>query len=170
MLWDTRVIAVSTCSMASAMLRCTWQVAIHQEVHGQRPSTSLEPIVIAPTHENNLLDKIFVNLYDVYATNVHGSLLKTKHKLVHIFPFGSKHINDTSSRAKITIYDTKAHNIDKLRFVLGTYNWQCIYDETKNVDIAYIMFLNALHNCITKCIPTRTVGCSQKDAVLFYEN
>ena len=30
----------------------------------------LEPIVMAPTHENNLLDKIFVNLCDVYATNV----------------------------------------------------------------------------------------------------
>ena len=123
----------------------------------------LEPICMAPTHGNNLIDKIVVNLCHVYATNVHVSILKTKHKLVHIFPVGSKQINNTNSRAKITSYDTSAHNIDKLRFVLGTYNWQCIYDETKNVDIAYIMFLNAVRNCITKCIPTRTVGCSQKD-------
>ena len=101
----------------------------------------------------------------VYDTNVHDSIriLKTKHKLVHFFPVASKQINNTSSRAKITIYDTRAHNIDKLHFVLGTYNWQCIYDETKNVDIACIMFLNAVRNCIAQCVPIRTVSFSQKD-------
>ena len=53
-----------------------------------------------------------ISACDVYATNVHDSILKTKHKLVHIFPVGSKQINNTSSRANITIYDTRAHNID----------------------------------------------------------
>ena len=50
----------------------------------------LEPIVMTHTKENNLLDQIYVNLCDVYATNVHDSILKTNNKLVHIHPVGPK--------------------------------------------------------------------------------
>ena len=44
----------------------------------------LEPIVMATTHGNNLPDQIFVNLCDVYHTNVRDSILKLSINL-HIF-------------------------------------------------------------------------------------
>ena len=83
----------------------------------------LEPIEMTSTRGNNFLDQIYVNLCDVCATNLHDNILRTKHKLVHIFPVGSKQINITSIRAKITIYGTRVRNIYKLLFVLGSYNW-----------------------------------------------
>jgi hypothetical protein len=46
----------------------------------------LYQLVKSPTHEDNILDKVFVSMPDLYVANVFKSLVKTKHMCVTVEP------------------------------------------------------------------------------------
>ena len=117
----------------------------------------LEPMVTVPTHGKNFLDQVDVNLYGACATGVQDSILKAKHKLVHIFPVGSKQTNNSLHVAEPRLFITVLHiiSINYASFLVLTIS----NDETEKVDNAYMMSLNDVRNCITKYI-----NCSQNRA------
>ena len=96
----------------------------------------LVQLVNQPTHRGNILDKVFTNRPDCFSTLVSKSLVKTKHLYVLISPDPfSKCTSQT--RTKINISDLRAHNIDYLRYTVGTHDWSeclastdihCVYD------------------------------------------
>jgi hypothetical protein len=84
----------------------------------------LYQLVKSPTHGDNILDKVFVSMPDLYVANIFKSLVKTKHMCVTVEPSyqSTRVAHDKSGRQKSRIYDKRAHNIDRLRYVLGTYD------------------------------------------------
>ena len=121
-------------------------------------------IVNVPTHGNKIIDKVFINRPDQYSCKVCKSVVKTKHKLVIISPT----VNDVSRasasvRRKYSVYDTRAPNIDRLRFALGTYDWSYIYDY-ESFDEMYSEFLTVIKETVQCCVPCKTVSIGTKEA------
>ena len=87
-------------------------------------------LVNVPTHGSKIIDKVFMNRPYLYSCDVSKSVVKTKHKLVTIYPTNSsvKLTVPSSARRKYSVYDTRLPNIDRLRYVLGTYDWSYIYN------------------------------------------
>ena len=93
-------------------------------------------IVTTPTHNLNLIDKVFVNHPDKYEAYCIQSLIKTKHMAVLIVPVGA-HCPDNlvkkHKRTTVSVYDLRSHNIDRLRYAIGTFDWSSVllcYDVT----------------------------------------
>ena len=121
-------------------------------------------LVQQPTHGTNLIDKFFISKPDLYTCTVSGSILKTKHKSVVACPLaavGSIPISpslssNSRSKSTFTVYDTRAHHIDYLRFVVGTFDWSFLFD-ISDIDVMYCQFVNTVKVLIKKCIPCKTV-------------
>jgi hypothetical protein len=120
-------------------------------------------IVSGPTHGNNLIDKFFVTRSDLYCAVVCKSIVKTKHKAVLVTScIGSQNVVSQSSRRKHRVYDTRAHNIDCLRFALGTFDWSSVL-ERSSVEQIYNAFLGVIRMFIQRCIPSKTVTLRIRD-------
>jgi hypothetical protein len=114
-------------------------------------------LVSGPTHGNNLIDKLFVTRSNLYRAVVCESIVKTKHKAVLVTPCTGiqKTVSQPACR-KFCVCDTRAHNIDYLRFALGTFDWTSVL-ALESVEQLYNAFLNVVRICIQRCIPSKTV-------------
>jgi hypothetical protein len=84
----------------------------------------LYDLVDLPTHGSKVLDKFFISQPDLYRrASVYRSLVKTKHMGVLVQPLTVSVCRPMSHRHKVRLYDKRAHNIDRLRNALGTFNW-----------------------------------------------
>ena len=68
----------------------------------------------------------------------------------------------TNPQYKATVYDLRSHNIDKLRYFLGTYDWSGIF-ASFDVNFVYDAFLSAVRSLISLCIPQRQVRMGTRD-------
>jgi len=68
-----------------------------------------------------VLDEVFINRPDIYSTTVLRSLLKTKHSAVLVRPVIDRQICNkvVAKRKKVSLYDLRQCNLDKLRWWLG---------------------------------------------------
>ena len=127
----------------------------------------LYQLVNEPTHLNHTIDKLFVSRSHVYHCHTIASVVKTKHRAVIAKPlhYGDSSFDtkkSTSNKQKCTVYDTRAHNIDRLRYFLGTYNWSSLYDIT-SLNELYDAFLSTLKSAIQRCVPSKTVTTRTND-------
>jgi len=123
----------------------------------------LQQMVSSPTHCDHLIDKIFVNRPDLYTCSVFSSVLHTKHKAVLLTHDQDGHPPHTApNRRKVPVYDLRTPNIDRLRFHLGVYPWECLmqYDDVK---ILYDQFVSKLFGIVSDCVPCKTVALGPKD-------
>lgn len=124
----------------------------------------LYQLVKSPTHGSHILDKFFVSMPDIYKTNVFKSLVKTKHMCVMVEPFRQPTgaACEKQERQKIRIYDKRAHNIDRLRYALGTYNWATTMARSGINDI-YSNFLDVVRKQLAICTPSKLVSIGHRD-------
>ena len=94
------------------------------------------------------------------------SLLKTKHLSVIVNccnPHSSSNSRCKSQREKVTVLDKRDHNIDKLRFLIGTFDWSLLLNCTYDVQYLYDNFLLIVSNLIDAAIPSITVTLGPRD-------
>lgn len=120
----------------------------------------LVQIVCDPTHGPNLLDKVYTNRPDIYHTTVAKSLVKTKHLAVYIH--SDKELAVSSKRTKVSFYDLRTHNVDRLRNVLGHVDWSDILS-CSDVHILYPMFLEKVKRIVNNSVPIKTVSMGPRD-------
>lgn len=116
-------------------------------------------IVEAPTHGNRIIDMFFINRPDLYRIIVSISVIKTKHKAVIAMPDDDDSTDLTvfnDKKIKHIVYDTRQQHLDRLRHILGTYDWSPLYN-CSSIDDLYNAFLFIILNCIDMCIPRKTV-------------
>ena len=89
-----------------------------------------------------------------YKIKVVEALVKTKHKAV----IAQTEDNPVTSciRKVVSVYDRRQHNIDRLRYAIGTYDWTAVLRCTDTTDM-YRKFQNALCDLIDQSIPKKTV-------------
>ena len=68
-----------------------------------------------------------------------------------------------SHRKKVLVYDLRSHNIDCLRYNLGTFPWQHLM-QFNDVEVVYQQFVSIVHNIVLQSVPTKTVKLGPKDA------
>ena len=125
----------------------------------------LSQIVSLPTHKQNLIDKVFTNRADLYEASVFKSLVKTKHMAVLISKdsVDDKPTEEPNSKHQlVSSFDLRSHNIDKLRYVLGTFDWSYILS-VYDVCLLYDMFLSTVRHFCAVCIPIRRVRVGSRD-------
>ena len=119
-----------------------------------------EQLVDQPTHGLNILDKMFINRPGLYECTVCNSAVKTKHKAIiaqHKDSTLPSLVNiESKSRTRFQVYDLRPHNIDYLRYVIGTFDWSFLYD-IDDVDNMYCQFVDTVKALINNCIPFKTV-------------
>ena len=120
----------------------------------------LTQIVNTPTHGNNLLDKVFINVPDGYKTQVFKSLVKTKHQTVLVVPC-SVHCVPNKPQ-KFTLYDIRSHNVDLLRYCIGILNWSNVYF-WQDLQAKYDRFLYSIRSAINSCIPSKVIRQGKRD-------
>ena len=116
------------------------------------------------THMNHIIDKVFINRPGIYnRCYTVRSIVKTKHRAI-IFTTQNDANNGAQpkTKSKCSVYDTRPHNIDRLRYFLGTYNWSTLYD-CLTIDDIYTAFINVLNVAINTCIPSKTVTMRSTD-------
>lgn len=137
----------------------------------QLDTTSLEvdyglvQLVSSPTHNQNLIDKVFTNRPDMFITSCFKSVVKTKHMAILIAPPGVRNTCH-SNRFTVTLYDLRAHNIDRIRNAFGVFDWSAV-TTLYNTDAAYDLFLSVVRYFIDQCVPHRQVRLSHKDPPYF---
>jgi hypothetical protein len=109
-------------------------------------------LVNRPTHGRNILDKCFFSQPYIYQASEYLSLVKTKHKAVLVQPLSGIDSRDVRPRHKVRFYDMRAHNIDRLRYAFGTYNWSDITMMT-NIDYIYSEFIDVFRTFLEKRVP-----------------
>jgi len=102
----------------------------------------LSQIVDTPTLGNNLLDKVFINVPDGYQTQVFKILVKTKHQTVLVVHYGVPYCVSNKPQ-KSTLYDLRSHNVDLLRYCIGTFDWSIVFF-CQNLQAKYVYFSTAL--------------------------
>jgi len=99
-----------------------------------------------------VLDEVFINRPDIYSTTVLRSLLKTKHSAVLVRPVIDRQICNkvVAKRKKVSLYDIRQCNIDKLRWWLGrpTFDWTPVI-ACDSVTTMYSQFLQIVCDSIT---------------------
>ena len=125
----------------------------------------LVQLVSGPTHNQNLIDKVFTNRPDMFITSCFKSVVKTKHMAILIAPPGVSNIC-RSNRFSVTLHDLRTHNIDRIRNALGVFDWSSV-TSLYNIDDAYELFLSIVRYFIDQCIPHRQVRLSPKDPPYF---
>ena len=119
-------------------------------------------LVVTPTHGGKILDKFFINRPDFYQVKVFKSIVKTKHMAILAEPLDGSEGATCNIRRKVTIYDTREHNIDRLRHELGTFDWSLI-TSLHPINDMYNAFLTVLKAQLNTCIPCKSVTLSNKD-------
>ena len=119
-------------------------------------------LVDKPTHGSKTIDKFFISCPDIYNATVYRSLVKTKHMAVLVRPTSVTDSGVVRRRQKVMLYDLRAHNIDHLRFMLGTYNWTDLTAEA-GIDDIYKRFLSVVRLFVTMCVPRKSVAMSPRD-------
>jgi hypothetical protein len=120
-------------------------------------------LVSGPTHGSHLIDKFFVTRSDLYRAVVCKSIVKTKHKAVLVTPStDNQRAVSQPCRRKFCVHDTRAHNIDYLRFTLGTFDWTKVL-ELESVEQQYNAFLNVVMMSMQRCIPSKVVTLRSTD-------
>ena len=126
-------------------------------------SFGLTQIVDKPTHNSNIIDKIFITNTDLYTDCiVTKSLVKTKHMAVIVSDASHSKVTVNMSKKKCQVYDLRQPNIDYLRYTIGTYDWSILYD-IADIDEMYSVFLDIVRTCISHCIPMKTVTIRDSD-------
>jgi len=123
----------------------------------------LTQLVYIATHGSNILDKCFTNRPDIYNVDVLNSLLKTKHKALYVHSPIESLTASANSRTKVTVYDLRAHNIDRLRFAIANYNWSSLYLHTGDISDLYDCFHDIIQYIINHSVPSKTVSLSPRD-------
>lgn len=127
----------------------------------------LVQLVDIPTHGNNLLDKVFVNRPDIFSATVCKSLLKTKHMSVIVSANSDSDLctncKYNSSRRTLSFLDKRDHNIDKLRYLIGSFDWSSLFACTNDIQWLYDNFLAILSTKIEEAIPVITVKQGPRD-------
>jgi len=118
-------------------------------------------LVNQPTHGGNILDKVFTNRPDCFSTLVSKCLVKTKHLSVLVSPDPLRK-KSSDTRVKINIFDLRVHNIDYLRYTLGTHDWSKCLAST-DIHYVYDTFLIDVHHLIDQCIPKKSVTVGSRD-------
>jgi hypothetical protein len=122
----------------------------------------LVQLVTTPTHDNNILDKFFTNRPDIYTNcSTFRSTLKTKHLAIIVYS-GAERRTSSCNRRKVLLSDIRAHNIDKLRYVLASYDWSALLN-CSGIRLLYTRFLAICKYCVHCSIPTRTVTLRPRD-------
>jgi len=121
----------------------------------------LTQIVDQPTHGDNYLDKVFVNLPDVYSSVVFKSIIKTKHRAIGLSSVTPMPC-PSDKRRKVRVFDLRSHNIDKLRYYIGGCDWSRLLSST-DVNFIYAQFVSCISQLIDFCIPSRIVTLGHKD-------
>ena len=67
-----------------------------------------------------------------------------------------------SSTKKMVLFDLRQHNIDKLRYYLGTYDWAHVLS-CNDANTMYSLFLVVVRYFTDTCIPTKTVTLGPRD-------
>ena len=122
----------------------------------------LSQIVCEDTHGNKILDKFFVSRPDMYHAHVFKSLIKTKHKAVHVSALKSVFVPLSIKRKKVTVYDLRQHHIDHLRYALGSFDWS-VQLSCHDVQTVYDGFLSTVRQLLSVCIPSKVVSIGHKD-------
>lgn len=124
----------------------------------------LKQIVKEPTHCGKLLDKVFINRSDLFVASVIKSLIKTKHSALLVRPCNSVDIITPTNqkRRKVCLYDTRQLNIDKLRYLIGSFNWASVY-LCNGIQEKYDLFVSSLKDLIQKAIPCKNVTMGPRD-------
>jgi len=115
-----------------------------------------------PTHGDNFLDKVFVNLPDVFTATVFKSVIKTKHLAIVLSSATAAAPQLQATRRKIRLYDLRCHHIDKLRYYLGVCDWSDLLS-SNDVSFIYDQFVIRLTQLMKFCVPIKTVTLGYKD-------
>jgi hypothetical protein len=108
-------------------------------------SYGLCQLVVTPTHGGKILDKFFINRPDFYQVKVFKSIVKTKHMAVLAEPLDGGTDTTWNIKRKVTIYDTREHNVNRLRHELGIFDWSLITNLPQINDM-YSAVLNVLES------------------------
>jgi len=81
------------------------------------------------THKDNILDKVFTNWPDLYNTCVLKTLIKTKHAAVLVSNDPPARLCSTKRRTA-ELWDLRQHNIDRLHFAIGCFDWHYVLTVT----------------------------------------
>ena len=113
-------------------------------------------IVKAPTHCTSVLDKVYTSRPDIFTATVVESLIKTKHKAVIVRRESTKSEPIAEDRKIVKLYDLRAHNVDRRRYVTATFDWSyCLM--CHDMQKLYDMFVQSVHSIIEHSIPVRLV-------------
>lgn len=124
----------------------------------------LEQIVLDNTHGQNTLDKVYTSRPDLYSALVVKSLVNTKHlavvfSTIDCFP---TNISTGNKPQKIPLYDLRAHNVDRLRYYVATYDWtSCL--QCTDIQSVYDFFISGVQSLIRSAIPVKNVVLGRKD-------
>ena len=136
----------------------------------------LQQLVVTPTHGSKIIDKMFVSHQDIYHCSVVKSVLKTKHMAVLLhssYDIGPQKLS--GNRKKATVLDLREPFINKLRYYIGTFDWNgmlngCINindvpatEPVVDIDAVYATFLETIHSLIGYCIPCKTITVGPRD-------
>ena len=122
----------------------------------------LVQLVDTPTHDGNILDKFFTNRPDIYNNWFPmKSTVKTKHLAVLVYN-GVDQVHRNANRRKSLFYDTRSHNIDKLRRAIALFDWSILL-ECFNIQILYTRFLAVCKYLISASIPVKTITMWTRD-------
>ena len=106
-------------------------------------------LVTTATHGNSLTDKVFVSHSDIFRCSILKSLLKTKHMAILLSPASSSgSVSGPRSRRKVSVPDLREPYINKLRYIIGTYDWSHLFCADNDIDVMYCNFLTTLHSII----------------------
>lgn len=121
-------------------------------------------LVTTATHGNSLIDKVFVSHSDIFRCSVLKSLLKTKHMAILLSPASSSgSVSGPQSRRKVSVPDLREPYINKLRYIIGTFDWSHLFCADDDIDVMYCNFLTILHSIIDECIPRKYVVVGPRD-------
>jgi len=136
----------------------------------------LQQLVLTPTHGSKIIDKMFVSHQDIYHCSVVKSVLKTKHMAVLLHSSRDTGPQKQSGkRQKATVLDLREPFINKLRYYIGTFDWNGMFNGCINVndvsvtelavdiDAVYATFLDIIHSLIGYCIPCKTITVGPRD-------
>ena len=132
------------------------------DCHFLETQFGLVQIVKAPTHCTSVLDKVYTSRPDIFTATVVKSLIKTKHKAVIVKGESTKSEPIAEDRKIVKLYDLRAHNVDRLRYITATFDWShCLM--CHDMQKLYDMFVQSVHSIIEHSIPVRLVRLGHLD-------
>jgi len=64
-------------------------------------------------------------------------------------------VSGPRSRRKVSVLDLREPYINKLRYIIGTFDWSHLFCADNDIDVMYCNFLTTLHSIIDECIPRK---------------